>query len=54
MYKKCQVISDKKGIKVTKLSNGYSVDKHYESFPLGFFQTENEAEMFANSVRLSS
>lgn len=53
MYKKSEVISDKKGIKVTKLRNGYSVDKHYEGFPLGLFETENEAEIFANNLRLT-
>ena len=53
MYKKCNIVSNIKGIKVTELSNGYSVDKAGDSFPLGFFESRLEAESFANAHRLT-
>ena len=53
MYKKCKIVSNIKGIKVTELSNGYSVDKNNEAFPLGFFESRLEAEHFANAYRLT-
>lgn len=52
-FKKCNIVSNIKGIKVTELSNGYSVDKNNEAFPLGFFESRLEAEHFANAYRLT-